>query len=77
MLAPSGENYYPALYGDPAYDGRSLAAVCERLGDPPGPSKFHFFTSKSTCLGIKTPLQALEEGMLDKVLNAARGFAER
>ena len=77
MQTPAGEDFYPAFYGNPYYGQQSLAMVCQKLGDLPGASKFHFFTSKSTYLGIKTPLEALKDGMLDKALTAAQGFVER
>jgi hypothetical protein len=76
MQRPSGEMYYPAFYGAPTYDRQSLEMVCEKLGNPPGGSKYHFFTSKLTFLGIRTPLEALVEGMFTKVLMAAEGFAQ-
>jgi hypothetical protein len=77
IQGPSGEKYFPAFYSDAAYDRQSLGIVCKRLGNLPGASKYHFFTSKSTYLGTKTPLEALAEGNFGKVLNAAAGFAER
>lgn len=38
-------------------------------------SRYHFFTSKSTFLLTRTPLEALPDGLLTKVLMAADGFA--
>lgn len=68
MRSPSGENFYPSFYGDPAYERQSLELICEKLGRRPGSSKFHFFTRKSICLDVQTPLEALKDGMLTKIL---------
>lgn len=77
MQTPAGGTFYPAFFGNPAYNRHSLEIICEKLGNLPGPSKLHFFTSKSTYLGIRTPLEALSEGMFTEVLITAEGFAER
>jgi hypothetical protein len=77
IVGASGDNYYPAFYADKRYDRRALEKVSKALGTLPGAVKYHFFTSKSTYLRIKSPLEALEEGRLADVLIAAAGFAER
>ncbi|WP_295751580.1 hypothetical protein [Undibacterium sp.] len=77
IAGPAGEKYYPAFYADVSLDRHSIEKVCEALYSLPPTSKFHFFTSKSTYLGIKTPLEALKEGRLANVLAAATGYAER
>jgi hypothetical protein len=77
IAGPAGENYYPAFYADVSLDRRSIEEVCKALDSLPSTSKFHFFTSKSTYLGVKTPLEALKEGRLADVLAAATGYAER
>lgn len=66
--------YFPAFYGDATLDRQALEHVCVQLGDLASASKYHFFTSKSTFLLTKTPLEALREGLLTKVLRAADGF---
>jgi hypothetical protein len=77
IAGPAGENYYPAFYADVSLDRGSIEEVCIALDSLPSTSKFYFFTSKSTYLGVKTPLEALKEGRLADVLAAATGYAER
>jgi hypothetical protein len=74
--APSGIDYFPSFFADASYERGALGRVAKVLVDLPRPSRYHFFTSKSTMLG-KTPLQALAEGQVKNVLNCAVGFAER
>lgn len=76
IVGPSGENFYPAYYADESLERRKLEQVAKALGSLPGPSKHHFFISKSSMLG-ETPLQALRKGRQAEVLAAATGFAER
>ena len=74
--APSGVEYFPAFFADSSYDRRSLGRVVRELAGLPSPSIYHFFMSKSVMLRM-TPLEALAEGRVKSVLDAARGFAER
>ncbi len=74
---PSGQLLYPAFFADPRYDRQSLEQVCEALGDLPGPSKWQFFTTGKASLRGQTPLEALANGELAKVLVTAAGFKER
>lgn len=74
---PEGGKYFPAFYGDTTLERYALEEVCVHLGDLASASKYHFFTSKSTFLLTKTPLEALRAGLLTKVLMAADGFANR
>lgn len=76
VQAPSGSDYFPSFFADVSYERGALGRVAKVLIDLPGPSKYHFFLSKSTMLGM-TPLQALAEGQVKKVLVCAVGFAER
>lgn len=76
VQAPSGGDYFPSFFADVSYERGALGRVAKLLIDLPGPSKYHFFLSKSTMLGM-TPLQALAEGQVNKVLVCAVGFAER
>jgi hypothetical protein len=76
LLGPSGENYYPAFYGDSELNRRDIERVAKALGRLPPAAKLHFFTSTSTLLQ-DTPLAALRNGRLDEVLAAAAGYAER
>ncbi|RSZ57671.1 hypothetical protein HF313_27640 [Massilia atriviolacea] len=74
MLGPSGENYYPAFYADPALDRRAVEKVAKALGSLPAASKYFFFTTVISTLQA-TPLQALAKGRLNEVLVAASTFA--
>lgn len=74
--APSGVEYFPSFFADAAVDRRSLGRVVRVLTGLPGPSIYHFLVSKSVVLRM-TPLEALAEGRVSIVLNAALGFAER
>lgn len=74
MLGPSGENYFPAFYADPALDRRAIEKVSKALGSLPAASKYFFFTTVMTTLQ-ETPLQALAKGRLKEVLVAASTFA--
>lgn len=76
LCSQEGERFYPSFFADGRYDFNSLSQISQALGDLPGPSKYHFFTTKSHTLG-STPLEALAEGRLVKVLNSAVGFNER
>lgn len=73
---PVDELYYPAFFADDRYPKGVLGEVSQSLGRLPGPSKYHFLTSKSTLLG-QTPLEALAGGRLAAVLVSAKGFRER
>lgn len=72
---PDEVKYFPAFYGDTTLELRAVGEVCKQMGNLPSASKYHFFTSKSTFLLTKTPLEALPDGQLTKVLVAAEGFA--
>jgi hypothetical protein len=73
----SGIPLYPAFFSDPAFDRRSIERVSQALGDLPGPSKWQFFTTKKGSLDGRTPLRALAQGQIERVLVAAAGFKER
>jgi hypothetical protein len=73
---PAGATYHPAFFADELYAKAGLGEVSEMLGTLPGPSKYQFFTTKSTCLG-QTPLEALAMGRLREVLVSAGAFRER
>lgn len=76
ISSPDGEPYYPAFFADDQYAKGALSEVSQTLGRLPGPSKYHFLTSKSIRLG-QTPLEALAGGRLVEVLVSAEGFRER
>jgi hypothetical protein len=70
-------NYFPAFFADPQYDRRQIEAVSKAMGDVPGSAKYAFFVTPKLTLDGKTPLEALAEGQLHKVLDAAQGYIER
>jgi hypothetical protein len=76
VQAPWGVDYFPAFFADKSIDRRALGLVSRVLSGLPGPSKYHFFVSKSFSLRM-TPLEALAEGRLKDVLTTAAGFAVR
>jgi hypothetical protein len=76
IVAPSGENYYPAYYADPTLDCRILGRISEALGSLPASSKHYFFTTISAVLR-ETPLDALRSGREAEVLGLATRFARR
>lgn len=75
--SPAGA-YFPSFYAEPEkYDLDALGRVSQALGPLAAASKFHFFTSRWTPLQSRTPLQAIADGDIEKVLITAAGFAER
>lgn len=72
----AGKYHYPAFFADSAYDRATLERVCQALGDLPGSSKLHFFTSPRYSLDGASPLQALARGRVDAVLDQANAFRE-
>lgn len=72
----AGKYFYPAFFADSAYDRATLERICQALGDLPGSSKLHFFTSPRHSLGGLSPLQALAKGRIDAVLDQANAFRE-
>lgn len=76
--SPTGSAYFPSFYAAPEkYDLGALGRVSQALGDLPSASKYHFFTSRWTSLGGRTPLQVIADGDIEKVLVTAAGFVER
>lgn len=75
VQAPSGVEYFPAFFADESLSRRALGQVARVLSGLSGPSKYHFFVSKSFILRM-TPLEALAAGQLKDVLTAAAGSAE-
>lgn len=76
LLGPGGEYYYPAFFADKDLHRRDIEKVSKALGNIPAPSKYFFFTNKSTSLGALSPLGALLKGRVDEVMEAAAAFAE-
>lgn len=66
----SGATYYPAFFCDPdLIDATEL--VSRRLGKISGFQKWIFFSDTMYRLGDRTPIETLEAGDLDSVLQAA------
>lgn len=92
-LEVGGVRAYPAFYLDLRYNRKDVEAVTKLLGDLSGGSKWLFFTTQKASLArsdaeprvgrvlaasqARTPLQALEDGDLERVKRAATGYAER
>lgn len=76
LLGPGGEYYYPAFFADKDLHRRDIEKVSKALGNLPAPSKYFFFTSKSTSLGGLSPLDALLKGRVEEVMEAAAAFAD-
>ena len=76
LKGPAGKYHYPAFFADSRFDRTTLERVCQALGDLPGSSKLHFFTSPRQSLGGLSPLQALVKGRVDAVLDQAAAFLE-
>ncbi|MDM0030393.1 hypothetical protein [Variovorax saccharolyticus] len=75
-LTHKSERYFPAFYGDSAYERSHLETVSKILGDLPGGSKLQFFLTPKRSLDGQTPLQALAAGRYSKVKDLASAFAE-
>lgn len=71
-----GQRYFPAFFADPLYIRRHLAAVSKALARLPGGAKMQFFASRKGSLSGVTPLEALAEGRLQKVVDLAAAYAE-
>lgn len=74
---PSNAQLYPAFFASEKPERRELEKVSRALGDMPGPSKWEFFITPKTSLGGRSPLVAIAEGDLQRVLAAAAGFKGR
>ncbi|AXA90828.1 hypothetical protein [Massilia sp. YMA4] len=76
LKGTSGKYLYPSFFADSAYDRATLERICQALGDLPGSTKLHFFTSPRLSLGGFTPLQAVAKGKVDAVLDQANAMRE-
>lgn len=76
-LQQGHRRYYPVFYADNRLSRPVLEDVTRALGGMDGAQKWQFFTRPKGSLSGKTPLEALQAGLVDKVLIAARGFVER
>lgn len=76
-LRQGHRHYYPVFYADSRLSRPLLEDITRALGDLDGAQKWQFFTKPKGSLSGKTPLEALQEGLVDCVLIAANGFAER
>lgn len=76
VLCVDGQNYLPAFYLDSAIDHLRLEKVVKSLGNLDSWTKWQFLTTRKLTLNGATPLEALREGKLKSVLNAAISFSE-
>ena len=76
-LQQGHRRYYPVFYADSRLSRPVLEDITRVLGDLDGAQKWQFFTRPKGSLSGKTPLEALQSGLVDKVLIAASGFVER
>lgn len=76
LEAPNGRKVVPAFYADARYDLKGLYSVSQALGELPGALKWIFFTRQRPSLAGKSPLEALAEGRLEKVMLLASAYAE-
>lgn len=76
LTGGSGKYLYPSFFADPAYDRATLERISQALGDLPGSTKLHFFTSPRLSLGGLTPLQAVAKGKVEAVLDQANAIRE-
>lgn len=75
LTAPSGLEYFPAVFADARYERRALGRVAKALDGLPSESKYFFLTSISNRLGM-TALEALAQGRTAEVVVCAVGFAK-
>ena len=76
LIGDSGKNIYPAFFADMELEQYSVQMVVKALGSLPSPTKYMFFVVKSRALSGHTPLQALRNGQLSKVVGVASAFAK-
>lgn len=77
FLQHGHRRYYPVFYTDNRFSRNMLEDISQALGDLDGPQKWQFFTIRKGFLSGKTPLEALLDGSVDRVLIAASGFINR
>jgi inhibitor of KinA sporulation pathway (predicted exonuclease) len=75
-LQQGHRRYYPMFYADSRLSRHILEDITKTLGDLDGAQKWQFFTMPKGSLSGKTPLEALQAGLVEKVLIAAHGFVE-
>lgn len=76
-LQQGRRHYYPVFYADGRLSRPVLEDITLVLGDLTGSQKWQFFTRPKNSLFGKTPIEALQEGLVDNVLKSAWGFVER
>jgi hypothetical protein len=76
FITHKSERLFPIFFTDPSVERKHLWAVTKALGGLPGGAKLQFFLTRKGSLGGKSPLQALAEGRVVKVLEVAATFAE-
>lgn len=74
---PSGMQLYPHFFAKQKPDRLVFEKVSRALGNISGGSKWQFFTTPKRSLGGISPIQALDQGVVDTVIAAACAFGER
>lgn len=74
VRAPTGANYFPSFFAVSLHHRRKLAKVAKLLRRLPAASQQYFFLTKRLSLGV-TPLEAVTEGRMKEVVQAATSFA--
>lgn len=74
---PSNTQLYPAFFVTDKRTRRLLEKVSRTLGDLPGPSKWQFFITPKSSLGGRSPVVAIQDGDVERVLAAAAAFKGR
>ena len=77
VKAGGRELYYPAFFADASLREAGLDEALAVLHDESGWGKWLFFTTPSGILGGLQPIEAIRQGMKEKVLVAARGYRDR
>jgi hypothetical protein len=73
ITGPKGKSYYPAFYSDARIEREAVERVSLVLSAAQPDSQYWFYSSIRTSLGT-TPLEALQAGRLQAVLDAAETF---
>ena len=74
---PSSTQLYPAFFVTDKRQRRLLEKVSKTLGDLPGPSKWQFFLTPKSSLGGRSPVAALHDGDIERVMATAAAFKGR
>lgn len=77
VLEVGPSKYFPAFYAHPAFRRQDLERVSRVLSNLSGWNKWQFFMRRNAGLGDLSPLEALERGRLEEVMDAAHAYIGR